>query len=181
MKYVATIVAGLVMAIAMAGPASAHDVLLAMTPADGSTTASLPRSVSLRFDAAVGTAGSTVVVTDPTGTRVDDVHPKVQDDTVTVGIVQPTDTAQPVGGDYRVDYRIVSADGHVVSNSLGFTVSGPGAPTAAAAAPAPRSDGGGSPTPWIITGLVALALVYLAYDLTRRRRSRPARTEGPST
>src|SRR5690606_17811678 len=66
---------------------------------------------------------------------------------------------RPLGpaGTYTVNYRVTSADGHVVSGSWSFelTVAGSGTPGAAASSPA-QSDGGIVVWPFV---LVAVALI----------------------
>ena len=186
--------AGLVAASALVAlpalPAAAHDSLVASSPASGATVTAPPRAVTLTFDEPVldyaGT--SALIVTGPSGER--------HFETGCVRIDGRTATA-PVAlgtsGRYTVTWRVVSADGHPVSDSFAFTLDRPAGTTAAAgsatgpacgrgsssaAAPAAStgsSSGSVSPAVWALIGvggglvLVLLIVVaVLAVHLSRR-------------
>ncbi|WP_121193034.1 copper resistance CopC family protein [Motilibacter peucedani] len=168
----AVVVAALGWLLLVVAPASAHDHLLSMTPAAGARVGEVPAEVSLTFDAAVGSLGSSIAVTDPSGTRIDARVPEVTDRTIGVSLSVPS---TPLKGTYTVDYRIVSADGHVVSDHEAFEVTtGAAAPpaTAAPAAAAAKTSSflGVHAGHVVLVGAVAaLALAYLGFDLLRRR------------
>jgi methionine-rich copper-binding protein CopC len=170
---VALAVLGIV--VGLARPASAHDHLSSMAPAAGSRLSSVPPQVSLTFDEPVGALGSTLTVTDPSGARIDARVPEVAGRTIGVSLAVP---AAPLKGTYEVDYRVVSADGHVVSDRESFEVTTGAAPaTTASAGTAGQvaSSGflGGHGGRVLLVGAVAaLALAYVAFDLVRRRRAR---------
>jgi methionine-rich copper-binding protein CopC len=116
--------AGVLLAAALsvlpAAPASAHSALLSTDPADGATLSTAPEQVSLVFNEDVApqfvdgaiTVG-TVAATPVTATV----------DAGTVVLAVPDEREQAPGAQaWRVDYRVVSADGHPISGSLTFTV-----------------------------------------------------------
>ncbi|MFE7408358.1 copper resistance protein CopC [Isoptericola sp. NPDC057559] len=117
-------------AVGLAGPASAHNVVVGTTPATGSTVTEAPESVEVTFDEAVlnlaADGSSTVIsVTDADGAEHATGCPTTQDRTASVPV-----TLGPAG-EYTVDWRIVSADGHPTSGQFSFTYDPPAGTTAA--------------------------------------------------
>lgn len=194
MKRVLTFLGIVLLFVAIPGIARAHAELESSTPADGEVLSAAPAEVSLTFGEELLPDFVNVVATDAAGA--------VTELTVT-SIDGPTATmAWPVdlpGGDWRVDYRVVSQDGHPVEGSIAFsypatspTASPTASPTSATPAPDPTSQ---SPTPaptsaepsptttpaadesptspgWIIAGVAVLVLVIIAVvGLVVRRRS----------
>jgi methionine-rich copper-binding protein CopC len=116
-----------------AGPAAAHARLLSMSPASGSSVASAPAEIDLTFDEAVSTELATIAVTAPDGTDVTAGPAHANGAVVSVALKPLTAT-----GSYSVAYRVISDDGHPVSDQLKFTLTvvpaaGQGAPQPAAA------------------------------------------------
>lgn len=107
-----TAAAGLVLS---ASPAAAHAALESSSPADGSTVTAAPPEVALRFNEPVGTDFAEVTVTKG-GTSATDGDPSVEGSTVTQPLAGDMEQ-----GDWRVSYRVVSADGHPVSGTVDFT------------------------------------------------------------
>ena len=123
------------LALAPAGPASAHDYVVSSTPAAGSTVDSPPTAASITFNDVIldlsGTGSSNVLeVTDAAGLHYEDGCSTTSGPTLTAGV------ALGAPGDYTMTYQAVSADGHTVSDAVPFTY----APAAGAA------EGVGSPT-----------------------------------
>lgn len=121
--------------VGAAAPASAHNVVVGTSPAAGSTVTEPPGSVDVTFDDVVldlsAEGSSTVItVTDADGTDYATGCPTMQDRTVSVPV------ALGEGGEYTVDWRIVSADGHPTSGEFSFTYE----PPAGAEAAAPAAD-----------------------------------------
>ncbi|MFC7878946.1 copper resistance protein CopC [Isoptericola sp. NPDC057391] len=121
--------------VGAAAPASAHNVVVGTSPASGSTVTEPPESVDVTFDDVVldlsAEGSSTVVtVTDADGTDYATGCPTTQDRTVSVPV------ALGEAGEYTVDWRIVSADGHPTSGGFSFTYD----PPAGAEAAAPAAD-----------------------------------------
>lgn len=104
-------------AMATATPAFAHANLVRANPAKDATVAPL-RSVRLEFSAHIETRFSTVQVVSASGQRVAGESAVGSDNrTLTATLARPL--AQ---GAYRVEWRIVSADGHRMQGDYGFTV-----------------------------------------------------------
>lgn len=160
------------LSLVVATPVSAHDVLVSTSPTDGGTVDEPIDAVELTFNNPVSNEFAQVTVLDGNQTSYQQGPPEVVGPTVT----------QPVGalpdGTYDVSFRIVSSDGHPVSGTFTFTVTGAGgggqsspqadtdAPPAAddaatpAAAATTNDDGGLSGMTAI--GLVAGGLVIIA-------------------
>lgn len=111
---VALMLAGL---IATAPAAFAHTALTSTDPAADSTVPAGPSRVSGTFNEELQTAFAAMTVVGPDGNLWSQGDPVVQGSTVGVGL-------RPLGpsGRYTVNYRVTSADGHVVSGSWSFTV-----------------------------------------------------------
>lgn len=167
----AVLLAG-VAAVALAAPASAHNVLTGSDPADGSTPTTAPAAVTLTFDEAVQNYEPVLVVTGPDGTVFSTATPAVSGTTVRTDLLG----AGPAGA-YTVAFRIVSADGHPVSGQFTYTLAAGAAGTATGSpAPAggvstgPTEDGGSGGSIWLWVGVgVAAVLVVAAVVLILRR------------
>ena len=93
-----------------AAPAWAHSQLDGSSPADGTSVATPPSSVSLTFNEDVQPGFTVITLIGPDGKDYHRGDVTETDQTVTVG-------ALPLGpaGVYQIGYRVVSADGHPVS------------------------------------------------------------------
>lgn len=168
---VAAALLAVIAAVALAGPASAHNVLTGSDPEAGSTQSTAPAAVTLTFDAAVQNYQPVLVVTGPDGTVFSTGAAVVSGSTVRVDLVG----AGPAGA-YRIVYRIVSADGHPVSGELTYTLAAAAAGTAVgspaagggAATPADDSASGSSAWLWIGVGVAAVLLVVAVVLILRR-------------
>lgn len=98
-----------------AAPASAHSDLVSSNPADGAALQAAPAEVVLTFNENIGEAGLQVVAQGADGT-VDLGTPVVDGPNVTTP--WPADAA---GGDYRLSFRVVSADGHPIDGTIAFS------------------------------------------------------------
>ena len=167
---------GTVAVLAMtAVPASAHNVLLDTTPAQGQTVSRTPSAVVLTFDNPAIAMGTQLVVTGPAG-NVAVGPPRLVNNTVT----QDLASGAPAGP-YTVTWRVTSIDGHPISGTFAFTSNAPapGSPAPATtsasgrstSAPPATGDGREPLIPswgWIVAGvLVILGAVRVA------RRHRP--------
>ncbi len=142
--------------------ASAHATRVSSQPADGAVLTAGPDQVSATFNEQLHTSFAAMAVVGPDGNLWSTGQPTVRGAVVSVGV-------RPLGpaGSYIVNYRVTSADGHVVSGSWSFrlAVAGTGTP---GPAPAATGAGGGVPTwPFLV---VALALVAGAVLWAMRRR-----------
>lgn len=124
-----------------AAPAAAHTSLIGSTPADDSTVTNPVTEVVLEFDQAVQTEFAQVAVLGADQTPYWSAYPVVVGRTVTQAVESLPD------GRYEVSYRVISSDGHPVSGSVSFTVTGQAAPppvetptTAAVPEPTPAVD-----------------------------------------
>lgn len=164
------LVAGLV--VGPASPAAAHNALLESRPGDGEKLERGPDDVLLRFNQEAQDGYGTVVVTGPEGGQWQDGELRVSGATVT----QPLRPLGPAGT-YDVAWRVISADGHPVSGTFGFTVrrEGNGTPVPESAAET-GADGRGW---WWLTGglvvgalLLAGVVLIVVTGLSRRGRTR---------
>lgn len=99
--------------------ASAHDALLASSPAADSTVETLPAEITLTFSEKLitGEGATELLVTDAAGTPVGDGPATVNGAIVTQPLVD-----EAAAGVYRVVWKIVSSDGHPTSGEFSFTV-----------------------------------------------------------
>jgi len=95
--------------------AQAHAELVAMDPAIGSTVAAAPASVTLTFGEDVQALGSAIVVLDSNGNAVQTGDLGIDGAKISIAL-QPLTMA----GTYHVNFRVTSADGHVVDGSETF-------------------------------------------------------------
>ncbi|MDD4867183.1 MAG: copper resistance protein CopC [Mycobacterium sp.] len=143
--------------------AFAHATRISTDPADDAILATGPDRVSATFNERLQTRFAAMTVVGPDGNVWSTGEPAVQGAVVSVGL-------RPLGptGTYTVNYRVTSADGHVVSGSWTFrlAVAGTGTPGPAAA---PR-DAGDNPPLWPFV-VVTVALVAAGALWAVRRRS----------
>ena len=155
-------------ALAVPAPAYAHSRLEGSAPAAGATLATAPTEITLTFNETVRGRFSTVVVTGPDARGYADGPVRVVDAVVH----QPLHPVR--SGGYTVAWRVVSADGHPVQGSFGFTVTLPvgrepaGPPPAAPAAAPGRATG----TAWAAVAGGALLVLAAGLLLPTRRRVR---------
>ena len=120
-----------VLALAGAGVASAHATRIATDPAEDAELTQSPQRVSATFNETLQPAFAAMTVVGPDGNLWSDGDPQVQGAVIGVGV-------RPLGpaGTYTVNYRVTSADGHVVSGSWSFrlAVASTGTPGPAVAA-----------------------------------------------
>ena len=104
------------LALAAAGPATAHSLLLESVPAAGATLTAPPTQLTLRFNNRIEKALSRVRLLDARGAA----HPLA----VAVDGGPPdrlTAAVPPLEpGPWRVEWQVLSADGHVVSGRFQF-------------------------------------------------------------
>lgn len=179
--------AALVLAVAFgvsAEPAFAHDQLVEATPGDGDTVDVAPEAVKMVFSGAPQKLGNEIQV-EHDGENVAVGDPETQFHTITQSL-----KSDLTPGDYTVDWRVVSEDGHPVDGTFTFTVQET-EPHADVASPTPdttdtssdgtqasqaaTSDDNSGPTAVLIAAL-ALSLVVIAafivFVVIRRRRIR---------
>lgn len=161
-RFVIGAVALLATVLGVMPAAQAHDYLVGSTPKLNSTVTTAPKQVSLKFNDIVLTrpAPPQVSVRGPDGRYYESGCSTVTDATVNVPV------ALGGAGKYTVTWRIVSADGHPVSDSIAFTyrpkagvsgAKGIAAPKACTAKAA--SNGTSSPTDESSNGTPTAAIV----------------------
>ncbi|WP_308170653.1 copper resistance CopC family protein [[Mycobacterium] fortunisiensis] len=125
-------------ALLAAPAASAHAVRIATDPAENSALSTAPQRVSATFNEALQPAFAAMTVVGPDNNLWSEGDPQVSGAVLSVAV-------RPLGpaGTYTVNYRVTSADGHVVSGSWSFelTIAGTGTPGPAASSPAQPDDG----------------------------------------
>lgn len=117
LRAVLALVGAVVAVLAMAGPASAHAVLLSSSPEDGERVEAPPPQVVLEFSEPVSLELGGVDVLDGDGEPVQAADPVVADGTVQVAL--PPDLPD---GTYVASWRVISADGHTVAGAVVFGV-----------------------------------------------------------
>lgn len=151
---VALMVIGLtVTALAGAPFASAHAVRVSTDPADKAELTASPPTVSATFNEALQPQFAAMTVVGPDGNLWTDGDPKIEGAVIRIGV-------RPLGpaGEYTVNYRVTSADGHPVSGSWSFrlTTAGTGTPGPSAAA-SDTSDDGIPVWPFMVAAAVIVA------------------------
>lgn len=176
-------------AMLIASPAQAHTDLVSSSPADGATLDAAPRELTFTFSEDLLPDFVTFVAS---AEGVDGGELRV------TGVDGPTATlawpADAPGGEWRVDFRVVSQDGHPIEGGITFsyadaspspTSASPAATSSAAATASPTAE---SPTPspttspassettapntWLIAlGAAALIAVVVGIIVVVRRRS----------
>lgn len=152
-----------VIAVGAAPPASAHAVRLATDPAIDATLTTSPPKVSATFNERLQESFAAMTVVGPDGNLWSTDKPSVHGAVIDTAVL-------PLGpaGVYTVNYRVTSADGHVVSGSWPFhlTVAGTGNPhrlTSKPSAPA-------GTIPWLPFVIPATVLVVGGMWWALRRR-----------
>jgi methionine-rich copper-binding protein CopC len=152
-----------VVALAGAGTASAHAVRLATDPASDASVAGGPAQVSATFNEHLQTNFAAMTVVGPDGNLWSTGQTEIKGAIASIALL-------PLGpkGRYTVNYRVTSADGHVVSGSWSFelTVAGTGSPGPSVAK---GDDGSGGVPMWPFVALAAVIVGAGALVAVRRR------------
>lgn len=117
-------------------PASAHNTLTGSEPAEGAEVDVAPERVTLTFDQPVQSGDvNQLVVTGPSGDQWAR-GPVAVDGNEVSRVLGPLGPA----GEYTIGFRILSADGHPVTQELSFTLTTEGTGTPAETATAQPDD-----------------------------------------
>lgn len=153
---IACLIAGAAV-LGTAAPAAAHNALISSDPKDKTSLEVGPSTVTLTFDQEVqgGQGINTISVVDANGGHYEvPGDPTIKDNAVSAQVA-----ALGKAGQYKIGYRILSADGHPVSGELTFTLTkdGTGTPRQVEAGNTPDSGSGGLPVwVWILGAVVLL-------------------------
>jgi methionine-rich copper-binding protein CopC len=114
-----TAILGAIFLVFAASPASAHTALVSSSPQKDSVVASLPQLISITFaeDLVVIGNSNSVSVLDSTGEEVSFGEISVLGPTLSKQLT-PSDKT----GKFKVEYRAVASDGHVINGDFTFTV-----------------------------------------------------------
>jgi methionine-rich copper-binding protein CopC len=150
-------------ATATAQVASAHATRVSSQPADNAVLTAGPDQVSATFNEQLQTSFAAMAVVGPDGNLWSTGQPTVQGAVVGVSV-------RPLGpaGIYTVNYRVTSADGHVVSGSWSFRLTVPGTGTPGPAPAATETHGDVPIWPFVV---LSVALVAAAAFWAMRRRA----------
>lgn len=161
---IAALVAAMLAIATMGAPvAAAHAARVATDPADNAVLAAGPQRVSATFNEQLQTTFAAMTVVGPDGNVWSTGDPTVRGAVVAVDL-------RPLGpaGAYTVNYRVTSADGHVVSGSWSFRLTVPG--TGTPGPPAAGAPAGGDVPVW---PFVVVAVVIVAAGAVWAVRRRP--------
>ena len=162
LAWAGMVLAAIALTAAWTAPsASAHATRLSAEPADNAALTTGPDRVSATFNERLQTTFAAMTVVGPDGNLWSTGEPAVQGAVVAIGL-------RPLGpaGTYTVNYRVTSADGHVVSGSWSFRLTVPGTGTPGPAASSGVSNG--TPVWPFIAGAVALVAVGALWAVRRR-------------
>lgn len=123
-----------------AGPAAAHAELLSSDPANGATLATAPTKIRLTFGEDINPQFVQVALSSR-GRAVDLAKPVVKGPVITAAVAGTMG-----GGDYVLAFRVVSQDGHPISETVTFSVAGPPSETTPTDTPAPVATDSASPS-----------------------------------
>jgi methionine-rich copper-binding protein CopC len=108
-------------ALALITPAQGHSALVTSTPKSGAVIKTFPKSFSLTFNEEIlklpGKEPSRVQLIAPNLTRISLGKVTIAKEVLTV----PMSKAAVKVGKYRLTYRVVSNDGHVITGQISFT------------------------------------------------------------
>ncbi|BBH69286.1 hypothetical protein ACTI_59710 [Actinoplanes sp. OR16] len=113
--------AGVLLTLLPAAPASAHAVLSQASPQQGAVLREAPATITLVFSERVQVIPGRTQVFGPDGKRINDGDAVQAERGLSIAIRTPD---RPLGT-YLVSYRIVSADSHPVSGAYTFSVGAP--------------------------------------------------------
>jgi len=163
---IAALLAGLMaLAIALAAVASAHAVLIATDPAKGARLDRSPAQVSATFNEPLQPRFAAMTVVGPDANLWSTGDPRVDGAVISVPL-------RPLGpaGSYTVNYRVTSADGHVVTGSWVFELTTPGSGTPGPPAASAKTAAGGIPAWPMVAGVVVVIVIAAGWALGRTRR-----------
>lgn len=116
MKRFMPVAAAAIVTTAMSLPAFAHSELTGSNPTDGQTVTKAPDEVSITFSGKIE-KGSDITVTDSQGKEVESNDLTIDNTEMTASFDEPLENDE-----YKVDWNVLSADGHPVEGTYSFSV-----------------------------------------------------------
>jgi copper resistance protein C len=146
-----------------AAAASAHAARVAVDPAENAAVSTGPARVRATFNEDLQTTFAAMTVVGPDRNLWSSGQPQVQGAVVSVGV-------RPLGptGSYTVNYRVTSADGHVVSGSWSFRLTATGTGTPGPVADSSDNAPGDVPVWPFIVGAVVLVGGAVIWQMRNR-------------
>lgn len=163
------IVVGIMVAVTPA--AQAHTEVTGTSPAANEQLSQAPTQVTISTRETVREMGSAIVVTSPSGARVDDGSTEISGTTTLIGLIALSET-----GTYTVDYRLLASDGHPIEGSFTFTLVEGGITQSPSPSLLPTPDdeepSNQNSQPWWLLAAGAVALISAGALIIRALRSR---------
>ncbi len=184
LKQVITAIAIIFLSLVSVNPASAHTEVDHTSPATGASVQAGAQTISVVFtDKILNLANSSeIVITDATGQSVDTTCVEVQNTSLSA------QAFLAAAGEYKVVWRTVAEDGHAISDSFHFTVTGTaekgnfisckdlaaqGGTVIAEPKPSkPVPQDSASTIPMLFYGAVLLLLAVMVFVALKRRRAK---------
>lgn len=154
-RLAAVLLLAVLSCVGTAGPAAAHVELVWSYPVTGASLPHPPAEIALESSATLDLEVSQIVVRDALGQVQELEGPRLAKGGLVLLGALPSGGAP---GQWRVDYRLVGADGHAVTGRIDFAV-GEAAATAS-------QEPGRALGPWLVLG-GAFAVVAAAWFLRR--------------
>lgn len=157
MKRLAAVIGALGLTVFLAAPALANS-LVATSPIAGSTLKVEPSAVTITVELTPMDMGNEVIVTDPSGRRVDDGTLTVAGNDLIVGMKPITES-----GVYKVSYNIISELDLPLEGSFVFNFSTPAITTPQEVIPTTpaKVEGSDFGTNLFVIGLLVTSLIVL--------------------
>ena len=105
-----------------AGPAAAHAVVVVSDPAAGSTLASPPRQLTIRFNSRIDHGRSRLVLVGPEAVQLALDPAPEGEPTVLEARIGPDQVLAP--GAWRLRWQVLAVDGHITRGDIFFSVIG---------------------------------------------------------
>jgi methionine-rich copper-binding protein CopC len=157
----------LLIAIVAAPSAAAHTALVSSDPADGSLLTVAPQQGQLVFNEELLESAVRISIIDANEQVVSTTVAEAAGTTVIVPF--PSGLAD---GEYRLAYRVVSGDGHPVTDEIRFTIDAAATAEAIAQAAEDQASASQGFPSWLIVflliALVAVGVVFMAARRVRR-------------
>ena len=104
-------------------PAQAHTSLVSSVPIKNSTIKAMPKTIAMTFDdKLIKIAGKNVSkfsVVGPDGMEIKLGPITLTNEIISAAVLEP----KPKPGIYKINYRVISGDGHPVTGTIKFTLS----------------------------------------------------------